>query len=86
MAVPAAAPPLRRFARRPALAPGLLLRSFHEYYDDIMKYYRLEHKDGQGHSTGWPALDAYYKVGEGGGSRRGMMGGALGRPAGCLAR
>lgn len=40
----------------------LLWCRFHEYYDDIMKYYRLEHKDGQGRSTGWPALDQLYKV------------------------
>ena len=52
-----------------ATSPHLLLspaspwaRSFHEYYDDIIKYYRLEHKDGQGRSTGWPTLDQYYKV------------------------
>lgn len=38
-----------------------LLR-FHEYYDDIMKYYFLELRDGQAVSTGWPSLDAYYKV------------------------
>ncbi len=43
--------------------PLPLPRSFHEYYDDIIKYYRLEHKDGQGRSTGWPTLDQYYKVG-----------------------
>lgn len=50
-----------RACPRAACAPSLP-RSFHEYYDDIMKYYRLEHKDGQGHSTGWASLDAYYKV------------------------
>ena len=38
-----------------------LLR-FHEYYDDIMKYYYLELKDGQGVKTGWPSLDKYYRV------------------------
>lgn len=47
-------------------------RSFHEYYDDIIKYYRLEHKDGQGRSTGWPTLDQYYKVG--GERREGWVG------------
>lgn len=38
-----------------------LLR-FHEYYEDIMKYYYLELKDGQGVKTGWPSLDKYYRV------------------------
>lgn len=38
-----------------------LLR-FHEYYDDIIKHYYLELKDGQGVSTGWGSVDKYYKV------------------------
>ena len=39
---------------------GLL--QFHEYYDDIIKYYYLELKDGQGVKTGWASLDKYYRV------------------------
>ena len=39
---------------------GLL--QFHEYYDDIIKYYYLELKDGQGVKTGWSSLDKYYRV------------------------
>ena len=39
---------------------GLL--QFHEYYDDIIKYYYLELKDGQGVKTGWTSLDKYYRV------------------------
>ncbi len=39
---------------------GLL--QFHEYYDDIIKYYYLELKDGQGIKTGWSSLDKYYRV------------------------
>lgn len=39
-----------------------LLR-FHEYYDDILRHYYLDPRTGQAASTGWPALDAFYKVG-----------------------
>ena len=39
---------------------GLL--QFHEYYEDIIKYYYLELKDGQGVKTGWSSLDKYYRV------------------------
>jgi hypothetical protein len=56
----------RRVAGSPAAAPdprpARLPPRFHEYYDDIMQHYRLEHRDGQGRSTGWPSLDLYYKV------------------------
>ncbi|KAL6779279.1 CGLD17 [Auxenochlorella protothecoides x Auxenochlorella symbiontica] len=38
-----------------------LLR-FHEYYDDILRHYYLDPRTGQAASTGWPALDAFYKV------------------------
>ena len=38
-----------------------LLR-FHEYYDEIIKHYFLELRDGQGVSTGWSVLDKYYRV------------------------
>jgi twinkle protein len=47
-------------AAEPLPIRGLL--RFHEYYDDIMKHYFLELRDGQGASTGWPALDTYYRV------------------------
>ncbi|EFN55118.1 hypothetical protein CHLNCDRAFT_31176, partial [Chlorella variabilis] len=53
---------LRAFLLNAEPFPIRGLLRFHEYYDDIMKYYRLEHKDGQGRSTGWPALDQLYKV------------------------
>jgi hypothetical protein len=65
-----------------------LLR-FHEYYEDIVKYYYLELKDGQGVSTGWPSLDKFYKVGVwvgvgvGGGGGGGVGGGIWGREVLC---
>lgn len=35
---------------------------FHSFYEDVMMNYRGERKDGEGRSTGWPALDLFYKV------------------------
>ena len=46
-----------------------------------MKYYRLEHKDGQGRSTGWGALDQFYKVWLGGWWWWGGVGGCERRPS-----
>jgi replicative DNA helicase len=53
---------LRAFVESAEPLPIRGLLRFHEYYDDVMKYYYLEHKDGQGVSTGWGSLDKYYKV------------------------
>jgi len=53
---------LRAFVESAEPLPIRGLLRFHEYYDDVMKYYYLEHKDGQGVSTGWGTLDKYYKV------------------------
>ncbi len=53
---------LRAFVESAEPLPIRGLLRFHEYYDDVMKYYYLEHKDGQGVGTGWAALDKYYKV------------------------
>lgn len=47
-------------AAEPLPIRGLL--RFHEYYEDVMKHYYLELRDGQGVSTGWPSLDQLYKV------------------------
>lgn len=53
---------LRAFVESAEPLPIRGLLRFHEYYDDVMKHYYLEHKDGQGVSTGWGTLDKYYKV------------------------
>ena len=53
---------LRAFVESAEPLPIRGLLRFHEYYDDVMKNYYLEHKDSQGVSTGWGSLDKYYKV------------------------
>lgn len=53
---------LRGFVETADPLPIRGLLRFHEYYDDIVKLYYLELRDAQGASTGWPALDKYYKV------------------------
>ncbi|WPT16291.1 Twinkle-like protein [Picochlorum sp. SENEW3] len=53
---------LQNFVESAEPLPIRGLLRFHEYYDDIMKYYYLELKDGQGVKTGWPTLDRYYRV------------------------
>lgn len=53
---------LQNFVESAEPLPIRGLLRFHEYYDDIMKYYYLELKDGQGVKTGWPTLDKYYRV------------------------
>jgi twinkle protein len=46
-------------AAEPLPIRGLL--RFHEYYEDVIKHYYLEFKDGLGVTCGWPSLDPYYK-------------------------
>lgn len=53
---------LRAFYENAEPLPIRGLIRFHEYYDEIIKHYFLELRDGQGVSTGWPALDKYYRV------------------------
>lgn len=53
---------LRNFIESAEPLPIRGLLRFHEYYEDILKYYYLELKDGQGVKTGWPSLDNYYRV------------------------
>jgi len=55
-------PLLRGFVEAAEPLPIRGLLRFHEYYDDIIKYYFLELRDAQAVSTGWRALDQYYKV------------------------
>ena len=53
---------LRAFVEAAEPLPIRGLFRFHEYYDDIIKHYYLELKEGQGVSTGWGTLDKFYKV------------------------
>jgi twinkle protein len=53
---------LRSFVEAAEPLPIRGLLRFHEYYDDIVKHFYLELREGQGVGTGWPALDPYYKV------------------------
>ncbi|KAL4858725.1 Twinkle [Chlorella vulgaris] len=53
---------LRAFLENAEPFPIRGLHRFHSFYEDVMMNYRGERKDGEGRSTGWPALDLFYKV------------------------